>query len=141
MNWWKKRSTFERWMIVVGLSVVGVVAVGNASGERPDPATGSAVVQINEPATVYEPAERVTTTIDAPYVGLPVENAFVSIMVEQFATLDLSDRSMLCAGPEIFFQSYWNGFRNELEAQESEPIVSKEELRNAFDLALIRVCS
>ena len=141
MKWWKKRSTFQRWVIVVGLSVAGVVAVGNASDEQPDTATGSTVVQIDDPATVYEPAERITTTTDAPYTGLPVVNAFVSIMVEQFATFDLNERSMLCAGPEIFFQSYWNGFRNEVEAQGSVPIVTKAELRNAFDLALIRVCS
>ena len=141
MNWWKKRSTFQRLMVITVLTVVSLAAFGNALDGQPDTATGPAVVQIDEPATVYEPAERVTTATDAAYTGLPVHNAFIGIMVEQFGTFNPNELALLCSGSEIFFESYWNGFRNELEAQGSEPIVTKDELRNAFDMALIRVCS
>ena len=140
MNWWKKRSTFERWMIVVGLSVVGVVAVGNGSDNRPDTGTGSTVVQINEPATVYEPAERVTTTTDAPYSGLPVHNAMIGIMVEQFGTFSDSERAMLCGNAALFFGSYYEGYASEA-ASLGDMALTEAELRSAFEMALIRVCS
>lgn len=156
---WTERSKGARWLIVGTASLVGIAVVGNAT-DRGDKAFNETVaeqiavdmepvVTIDQPATVTEPAVRVTTTtapaptttIAPPYAGLPVHNALISIMVEQFSSFDTNERALLCTGSEIFFESYWTGFRGELEAQGSEPIVTKDKLRAAFDMALVRVCS
>lgn len=155
---WKNRSKGARWLIVGTASLVGIAVVGNAT-DRGDKAFHEVVAEqldvdmdpvmtIDQPATVTEPAARITTTTAAPtttiappYAGLPVHNALISIMVAQFGSFDSNERALLCAGSEIFFESYWNGFRGETESLGTELLATKDELRAAFDMALVRVCS